>query len=239
MNFRDTWLLFLSYLKSSTSEILENFKLYFVYIFGLILVSLTQSAFDFILTGNFISKAYSKILFSIIPILIIGKILYVIKIRQSGSGSYSLLVSKFILYNFFYFIMLFVSLLLYLLPGLLAYYQMNSKLGFVVTLFLLFPFIYIVIFYGLTPFVAVFSEKDDGQFFRESKRLSQKNIYLVVLNHLFFLMIPLVAQSFYYIQDIKTRLIVSWIYSIPESIYSIILTLVTAKIYFHLAESDT
>lgn len=231
--------LFYFYLKDSISEITNNFKLYSVYIIGLSLVSIAQSVIEvyFKITDPFI-RGSSKVLFSIIPILILSKILYVIKIRSTGVGEYREVVFKFLLYNFYYVFFIILTLGFYFIPATILVTMTNSTTWFVMTSFLLIPCIYFMIYNSLSPYVAVFEEGTTISYFKESMRLSAHNIYLIAINHAFSTTTYLFYFFLLMIEKPNIRLATAVLLSVPESILSLVVTLTTSRIYFYLKDQD-
>ncbi|MFA6237939.1 MAG: hypothetical protein WC635_11465 [Bacteriovorax sp.] len=228
--------LFLYYFSESFKEIRGNVKLYMVYILGLCLVSLVQNTFDLVIAKDeMVLRLVSKILFSMVPLLILSKILYVIKIRNFGMAEYGKVLWRFILYNFYYFSLIFLAVAVYFLAATFAGTLVSVRSGFIITSFLLSPLIYIVIFYSLSPYVAVFNDEDESVF-AISRSLSSKDIPLVVFNHLFSLTIPLLASSVLLINNPVWKFSAALVFSIPEAIFSILVVLTTAKIYMYLTE---
>jgi hypothetical protein len=94
-----------------------------------------------------------------------------------------------------------------------------------------------MIFYSLTPLVAVFSEDDETSFFKQSKKISSKNLLLIIINHLFALALPMSYLLIVFVKDEKLKLILSGVLSVPVALGVILTTLTSAKIYFFLSES--
>lgn len=231
--------LFLAFIRDSVKEIKNNFSVYLVYIIFLSLVSVVQNSVDFVLgKDDLLLRTISKILFSVVPILILSKILYIIKIRNTGMGDYRKLLGSFLLYNLYYFLLFVVSFLVYLIPAGIVSEMTNSSLGFLAMAFLLIPLIYIMIFYSLTPFVAVFEDAPEKSLFSISKTISKKNIALVMLNHASSLLIPLIFSLLFMVKSPMLKLSLAAAFSIPESILSIVMTLTTAKVYFYLSDLE-
>ncbi len=100
-------------------------------------------------------------------------------------------------------------------------------------------FFYFLIFYSLTPFVAVFAENRSVSFFKLSKTLTKKNILLVVLNHFFAWMPNLLYIAYNALKispDTRSTIILST--AAPEAFFQMIAALTTVKIYFYLLNVD-
>ena len=230
--------LFYYYFKESLKEVRENFKIYLIYIIALTLVSIIQIPVDSFFSAEDIAlKFFSKTLFSLVPLLILSKILYVIKIRNFGLGDYVTVVWRYILYNFYYFSLLLMSLGIYVVFATFMSTLLNFEAGFLITAFLLLPFIYVVIFFSLSPYVAVFND-DEESVFEKSKSLASKNILLVIVNHIFSLIIPILTSIIFLINNKNIKIALVLISSVPEAIFTILMVLTTTKIYMYLTERD-
>ena len=231
--------LFLYYFNEALSDIKNNFKIYFIYIITLCFVSIVQNCLDYyVIKDILILKIISKTLFSIVPILILCKILYVIKIRHLGIAEYGQVIWNFLIYNIYYFFLLLIAALLYFFSAMGLGSVFTMKIGFISASFLLIPLFYIMIYYSLSPFVAVFETEEVTNVFSKSKMLSGKNIYLVIINHICSLLIPGFFSLSMLITNPQIKFITSLAFSIPEGIFSILMILTTAKIYIYLKEKE-
>jgi hypothetical protein len=230
--------LFFYYLNESLNEIKNNFKIYLIYIFSLCTASIVQNGLDLIFSKDeIILRIISKVLFSIAPLLILSKLLYVMKIRHFGNGEYSKVFWRFLLYNFYYFVLVLLAAALYLLPAMFAASIITMRAGFIMTSFLLIPLFYIMLYYSLSPFVAVF-DNEENSVFSKSKRFSSRNIFLVIINHLCSLLIPGIFYSIILINNSLLKFSMALIISVPEAIFSILMILTTSRIYLHLIEKE-
>lgn len=230
--------LFYYYLNESIKEFRGSLKIYFTYALGLCLVSVVQNGIEFYLPKEAtLLRIFSKILFSIISMLILSKILYVIKIRHFGIGEYGSVLWRFLLYNFYYFFLILLGVGVYLLTATIVGATFSIKFGFLATSFLLIPVIYAMIYYSLTPIVAVFDDDHSGVF-SESQKLSSKNISLVIVNHLCSFIFPAIFYLLYLIENSTLKFSLSVFFAIPEAVVSILMILTTSRIYLHLTEQD-
>lgn len=225
-------------MNESYKEIKHNFKIYLIYIFSLCMASFVQNGLDLIFSKDEITlRIISKVLFSLVPLLILSKLLYVMKIRHFGNGEYSKVFWRFLLYNFYYFVLVLLAASLYLLPAMFASSIITMRAGFLITSFLLIPLIYIMLYYSLSPFVAVFDD-EGGPVFSKSKKISSNNIFLVIINHLCSLLIPGLFSSIILINNSLLKFSLALIISAPEAIFSILMILTTSRIYLHLIEKE-
>ncbi|MDD4975024.1 MAG: hypothetical protein PHY93_11770 [Bacteriovorax sp.] len=202
------------------------------------MASVVQNGLDLIFSKDeIILRIISKVLFSLVPLLILSKLLYVMKIRHFGNGEYSKVFWRFLLYNFYYFVLVLLAASLYLLPAIFASSIMTMRTGFLMTSFLLIPLIYIMLYYSLSPFVAVFDD-EGGSIFSKSKIISSSNIFLVIINHLCSLLIPGLFSSIILINNSLLKFSLALLISVPEAIFSILMILTTSRIYLYLIEKE-
>lgn len=237
MNFKSTAVIFIQQVEESFNEIIHNLKFFLIYIATLSIIYFIQELFDSNLThaGKGV-QLLSRLLFSAIPLIVQSKILYIIKIRHSGSGEYKSLLKRYFLYSIYYFLILFAIMMLVLVVEFILH---NSRYHTDVlsAIALLSSVFYVMIFYALTPLVAVFSEDVETSFFKQSKKLSSKNLLLIIINHLFALALPMSYLLIVFVKDEKLKLILSGVLSIPVALGVMLTTLTSAKIYFYLSES--
>lgn len=230
--------IFTHYFSESLKEISENFKIYYIYIIALCIVSIIQISLDSMFSKeDIILRFLSKTLFSFVPLLILSKILYVIKIRNFGLGEYGSVVWRFILFNFYYFSLLLLSLGLYVVTATFAGTLINIEMGYLLASFMLAPFVYVVIYFSLTPYVAVFND-EGGPVFAKSRLLSSKNIYLVIINHIISLIVPILMSSILLIDKKNLKIAVAIALSFPEAVFAILMVLTSTKIYMYLNDRE-
>lgn len=237
MNFKSTAIVFIQLVEESFSEILRNLKFFLIYIATLSIIYFVQELFDSNLThaGKGV-QLLSRLLFSAIPLIVQSKILYIIKIRHSGVGDYKTLLKRYFLYSTYYFLLLFVIMMFFVILEMI-FHSPKYHTDILCFIFLLSSVFYIMIFYALTPLVAVFSEDDETSFFRQSKKISSKNILLIIINHLFALALPMSYLLIVFVKDEKLKLILSGVLSLPVALGVMLTTLTSAKIYFYLSEN--
>jgi len=231
--------LFYYYLNDSLRELKNNFKIYLVYILSLCLVAVVQNGLDLTFPKDaIVLRIISKILFSIVPILILSKILYVIKIRHFGVGEYGRVLWRFLLYNFYYFFLVLVAASLYFFSAMIVGSMTTMETGALVTSFLLAPFFYVIIFYSLSPIVAVFYDEQFVDVFSQSRKLTRKNMFLVIVNHLISLLIPVIFSSILLVDNPILKFSLGLVLSVPEAIMSILMLLTTTRICLYLSELE-
>lgn len=239
---RATFSLFIYFFKESFLEIKNNLSIFGVYIFGLIAVNIVSNFIDQVyVSGNTDLRIVGKILFSLITMLILSKILYVMKIRISGLGEYKSVMASFLTYNVFYSMLMIFGLLIYLIPAFVLIYWYKTNIVFFWPAPLLVIFFYIMIFYSLTPFVAVFEDDSEVNFFKRSSSLTKRNLLLVIVNHFFAWFPYLFYVVINEIDHKPARYSLIAAFSLPEAVLQLIMAITTAKIYFYLLnleESD-
>lgn len=183
-------------------------------------------------------KILSEILFSMIPILILCKILYVTRIRQNGSGEYKTVVFRYLIFNFIYFFITLLCLAFYFSTFYFIGQTYGILAAFLLSLLFLCPLLYVMFYYSLSPVVAVFEDSSWKNTFIESKKLTSKKTSLVFINHLFSLMIPISFLSIRMIDDKELVILFSALLAVPEAILVILSVLTTVRIYLFLSELD-
>jgi hypothetical protein len=232
--------LFIYYFLESKKEFENDKKLYLTYTAYFVLASLVQSLVEYFFKLSTLEmKVISKIIFSIIPILILSKIFYVLKIRFRGVGDYSTILQRYLTYSGLYFLLILMSALLYIFSLKATLSFLSLKWAVVGSIFTLLPLFYCMLYFSLSPLVAVF---DDDlsliEVFKTSKKLSQKKTFLVLINHLFSLAVPIFFSLTIFIENAKIKWPLILMFSISEAILSIFLTITTARIYLYLNDVD-
>ena len=233
---------FIHYVADSRNDFESNLKIYSLYIIFFVAISIVQTIADsFIPDKQWWAKVASKFLFSGIPVLVLSKILYIVKVRMDGTAEYSEVLIKNMLFSGYYFCMVMMAGLLY--PAAVVYLteagMTDVQTGLIVSLPLLGPFFYVIILYSLSPYVAVFEEKGFIDTFRRSRDLTRKDILLVFSNHLCSLIVPSFFGSMMYTVEAKWRLGLGVLLSVPEAVLTIIFLLTSIKIYIYLRDLDT
>ncbi len=232
---------FAHYLNESRKDFQSSSKIYSLYIVFFIMISIVQTIADtYIPQKQWWPRVLSQFLFSGIPILVLSKILYIVKVRMDGTAEYKEVLAKNILYSSYYFCMAMLAALIYPLSVLLML-EINftdNVTALILGMPLLAPFFYVVMFYSLSPLVAVFEERGPVETFKRSRELTRKDILLVFINHLCALVIPSLFGLVLYVADLKWKFGLRVLLSIPEAILTIVFLLTTIKIYTYLSEVE-
>lgn len=231
--------LFYDFFVQSLDELKKNFKIYLMYFICLILVFIVQYILEIVyFKDDFILKIISKILFSIIPILISSKILYIIKIRQTGIGEYKTIVWRYLTYNIYYFCLVLLSAALYFYSTVLISSDFSIQSSLMITLPILSPLLYIMIYFSFSPFVAVFEDGNVIEIFSKSKLISSRKIVLVIINHLFSLFFPILFSMNMMLESMKLKFLSTYYSILFEAAFSILTILTSSKVYFYLLDLE-
>ena len=203
----------------------------------LAIVSFLRRIIEIYLPFDILSmKIMSEILFSFVPILISSKILYVLKIRQNGMGEYNTILKQYFIYNFCYFSVALVCLSFYLSIFYIVLEDNSLLMTFLMTMFFIFPLVYVMIYFSLSPIVAIFEETTFKESFIQSRNLTKKNVGLVLINHLAALFPPIAFLGLGLIKSDEYTILISFIFAIPESMLIILTVLTTVRVYLYLNE---
>lgn len=204
--------LFWSFVRASSSEILENKKTYIKAFIALIFLGNAETFFPFLgvmpESNGFIILT---ILTTIAIFIILSQIVLVQKKNHGGTGELKYFVPTFLLYNLYYSFLFFAGLLLFIVPG-----------------------IYVLIFFSMVPLVAVLDDECQGSFFSASKLLVKKNIPLVAWASGINLLVEFSALLVSPIENPMLKGIASFFFSIPDAFISLVMTITTVKIFYYL-----
>jgi len=240
MSFSKTADLFFHFIKDALREVENNFGIYSLYVLILTLSTAISNLLNFYFRiDDPTLPIISKLVFSIVPLLIVSKIIYVFKIRNIGIGDFTKTFFAYFLFSILYFIIFLVCALFFSLPAYMSA-LMNSMPMLVLSALGLIPVCYLIIFYSLTPVVAALecdSEKEIN-YFRQSKFLTKRNIWLVAMNQFFAVMIFLITTSVFLIKDPGVKIAVSVTVALLDAIFTVVLTMTSVKIYFYLNDLE-
>lgn len=238
MTFSKTAGLFFQFIKDALKELNSNLGLYLVYVVVLSLSTAIPSWINAYYTNNsMIIQVFAKLVFSLVPLLILSKIIYVVKIRNLGEGDYIRTFYSYFVYSILYLLLLIVAGIFIALPAYLVTLGRTPTLfGFsAVGLILI---VYLGIYYSLTPTIAAIESETSDGFFRKSKKLARKNVWLILLYQFLSVFIYLMSAMLMLVKEQKTVLFLSTAFSIIDAIFTIVLTLIAVKIYFYLNEIE-
>lgn len=236
MSLSQTIKLFFNYLIDAFIEFNNNLGLYLVYIVVLSLATILPNWINVQFNNVGVPlQLLAKIVFSIVPLLILSKIIYVIKIRNIGIGEYSKTFFSYFIYSILLLLLLGAAGVVISFP-LYLYSLRNSAWLLAISPVGIALLFYFVVFYSMTPIVAAIESEaeNDESYFSKSKTLTKRNITLVLINLLCSLFIYLVTSALLLVKDPHTRLLLSAIFALFDSLFTIVLTLTSVKIYFYL-----
>lgn len=204
--------IFLNFIKSAHAEVYANKKTYLGAIISLIVLGNVETLFPFLgVAPESNVFIFLTIASTLATFMIISQVVLIQKKRHGGTGELRYFVPTFLLYSLYYSFLFFIGILFLVLPGL-----------------------YVLIFYSMVPFVAVLDDECQGSFFKKSVSLVKKNIALVAWASVFNLILELSAFLTSPIENPMTRAIVTLIYSVPDAVFTMLLTIATVKIYYYL-----
>lgn len=238
MTFAKTAGLFFHFIKDAFKEFNSNLGLYLVYVVVLSLSTIIPNWMNAYYHNNsIIIQVFAKLVFSIVPLLILSKIIYVVKIRSLGEGDYLRTFYSYFFYSILYLLLLIVAAIFISLP---IYIVSTGRTPWVigVSAIGLFLFAYFVIFYSLTPTIAAIESETTDGFFKKSKSLTQKNIYLILMYQCLAVMVYLLSAVLMLIKEERIMLLLSSSVAVIDAIFSIVLTLTAVKIYFYLNDLE-
>ncbi len=240
MNFTKTVDVFFQFIKDAIREVENNFGIYSLYVLILTLSTAIPNFLNFYFKIEDVAlPIVSKLVFSIVPLLIVSKIIYVLKIRTTGIGDYTKTFFSYFIFSILYFIIFLVCALFFSLPAYMST-LMNSVPMLAVSAFGLIPIVYLIVFYSLTPVVAAIENdsEEERNYFKQSKKLTKKNVWLVVMNQFFAILIFFMTTSVFLIKDPGVKIAVSIAVALLDAIFTVVLTLTSVKIYFYLNELE-
>jgi|GEM_PF-748196 len=240
MSFSRTADLFFHFVKDAIREVENNFGIYSFYVLVLTLSTVIPNLLNFYFkTDDPALAIISKLVFSIVPLLIVSKIIYVLKIRSTGVGDFGKTFFAYFLYSILYFIIFLICALFFSLPAYMST-LMNSMPMLVLSALGLIPVCYLIVFYSLTPIVAAIESDSEKEFsyFGQSKLLTKRNVWLVAMNQFFAVVIFLLTTSVFLIKDPGVKIAVSVAVALLDAIFTVVLTLTSVKIYFYLSDME-
>ena len=215
----NSFLLFKDFFSQGSRDVLADKKSYFKIIFFLIFLGNLEPFFSLV---GLESEGWLNIILSIFITLGTFVILSLvvlkekIKKRPEAAQTHELkyFVSTFFLFNLYYSFLFFIGLLFLIIPGM-----------------------WVLIYFFLVPFVAVLDDNLDSGYFKRSVQLAKKNVGLVSIVSIIILFLEFSSLLLSPIQNPMIKLISSLIFSIPDSFLTVVLTIVSARVYYFLSET--
>ncbi len=205
--------LFFSFFKESFFEVKNNISKY-IYIFISLIIFTNLDEGVKALSGQ--DSEGGTIFVTLVSVLftfvISAKIILMHKKNASPKDSMLSILVPFLLYSFYYSIFFFAGLIFLILPGL-----------------------WVLIYFSQLPFIAALSSTKES-YFKKSIKLVKKNTGLVAYISISTVVLEFFALIFTPIADAKLRFILTAIFSVPDALLSIVLTIVSVKIFYYLEE---
>lgn len=233
---------FKHYVTESTLEVLANKQLYLPAFLALVLLSNVESLLALGgLTPESAASIFLSVAVALLTFVILAQIVLIQKRKHGGEGELSFVVPTFLLYNIYYtmvfFAVLFFPVAILYIPflALKLNTHMAGQLAFyvLVALNVVAAFLVSVLFY-MVPLIAVCDDEVTGKFFKASRTLVKKNFKLVAWLAFATMFLEFSFLSFSLIQDPTLKAGASFIYSVPEAFFTIVLTIATVKVFYRL-----
>lgn len=240
MSLSKTIKVFNFYVKDAFKELNHNLGLYLLYIVLLSLANaipgLMATFFD---NSNVMIQLFAKVVFSIIPLLVLSKIIYVVKIRSGSLGEYRSTFLSFLVYSLLFLLLMFILGGFAVMPVYLTFVMSLNKWLLVVSALANVILLYCSIYFALTPLVAAIENEDPTEnFFIRSKALTKKNVLLIVILQAMYLIFYLPSLALVLLKDSPYIYGLTLAFSVMDAVATIMLTLVAVKIYFYLTTLD-
>lgn len=204
---------FVNFFNEATAELKNNFKKYIGSFIGLVVLANLEETYK-VFGGNegdggSIAIAFASI---ILTFIITAKIILMHKKNPAKDEKMIYVLIPFLLYSFYYSLFFFLGLVCLVLPGL-----------------------WVLIFFSQAPLVAALAPTEEN-FFKRSIKLVKKNIKLVAWISITSVLLEFLTLAFSPIANQKIRFILTALFSFPDAILTIILTIASVKIFYYLNE---
>jgi hypothetical protein len=215
----NSFLLFKSFFSQCSLEIFQDKKSYFKIISLLVLLGIIEPLLSLL---GFEGEGWGNILLSVFitlaTFIVLSQVVLKEKIKKNPetvqSHELKYFVFTFFLFNLYYSFLFFIGLLFLVVPGIL-----------------------VLIYFFLVPFVAVLDDKIESGYFKKSFELVKKNVSLVSLVSILVLVLELVSLVLTPIQNPHVKFFFSLIFSLPEAFLTVVLTMVSVRVYYFLVEA--
>jgi hypothetical protein len=215
----NSFVLFKDFFGMAFREVFEDKKLYIKIILSLIFLGNLEPLVSLFGVG---SEGWLNIFISILitfgTFVVLSQVVLKEKIKKQPEAATThelkYFVSTFFLFNLYYSFLFFVGLLFLIIPGLL-----------------------VLIYFFMVPFIAVLDDNLESGYFKRSIQLAKKNVGLVSIVSIFILILELSSLALTPIQNPLIKLVSSLVFSIPDSFLTVILTIVSVKVYYFLSEN--
>ena len=215
----NSFLLFKDFFGISFREVFEDKKYYFKIILSLIFLGNLEPLVSlFGVGGDGWLNIFISILITFGTFVVLSQVVLKEKIKKQPEAATThelkYFVSTFFLFNLYYSFLFFAGLLFLIIPGL-----------------------WVLIYFFMVPFVAVLDDKLDSGYFKRSIQLAKQNVGLVSIVSILILVLEFSSLVLTPIQNPSIKLVTSLVFSIPDSFLTVILTIVSVKVYYFLSEN--
>lgn len=206
--------LFWYFAKSSANEIQTEHKLYLNAFFALIFLANIETIYPFLGVGQETNTfLVLSVVSTFMTFIVLSQVVLIQKKKRGGTGELKYFVPTFLLYNLYYTFLFFAGLVLLLVPGF-----------------------YVLFYFFLVPFIAVLDDSESGSYFKRSRQLVSKNLPLIIWTSVTNLLIDLSALIITTMKDSGSKVFVKLILSIPDAFLTLVLTLVSVKVFYFLKD---
>lgn len=206
--------LFFNFLSVSFDEVRNHFIKYLWLFVSLVILTNLEEAYKAFGGMDGDGGTITIGLISIILTFIItAKIIIMHKKNASNNEKMIYVLVPFLLYSFYYSMFFFLGLILLVIPGL-----------------------WVLVFLSQAPLIAALAPAEEN-FFKQSMRLVKKNVKLVAWTSISSVFLEFLSLAFSPIADQKVRWGLTAIFSVPDALFSIVLTIASVKIFYYLNES--
>jgi len=205
--------LFFHFVLDSFAEVKNNFSKYLSSFIALVILANLEELYKALggSDGDGGSIAISSATI-ILTFIVSAKIILMHKKDAAPNEKMIYVLVPFLLYSFYYSMFFFLGLLLFVIPG-----------------------IWVLLFFSQAPLVAALAPSSEN-FFKRSVKLVKKNVKLVAWISISTVVLEFLSLAFSPIADQKVRFILTGIFSFPDAILNIILTIAGVKIFYYLNE---
>ena len=217
----NAFLQFKTFFTHCSREVFQDKKSYFKIIFLLVLLGILEPVLSLIgLEGEGWANILLSILITLGTFIVLSQVVLKEKIKKfpitAQSHELKYFVSTFFLFNLYYSFLFFFGLVFLIVPGL-----------------------WVLIYFFMVPFVAVLDDNIEAGYFKRSVELVKKNVGLVSIVSLLILALELASLLLAPIQNPLMKLIFSLIFSLPDAFLTVVLTMVSVKVYYFLCEAPS
>jgi hypothetical protein len=148
----------------------------------------------------------------VLTFIITAKIILMHKKNPTHQEKMVYILVPFLLYSFYYSLLFFLGLIFFVVPGL-----------------------WVLIFLSQAPLIAALGSTK-GSLFKASVALVKKNIKLVAWISVTTVLLEFFSLAFAPIADQKLRFLLTAIFSVPDALLTLVLSIVSVKVFYYLSE---